>query len=159
MPMRHTCQPSPPPPTYKLRVGKSWKVFAAGPEFLPSSDPVFRGGSDVAEASQVDAVGFEHAARDHTFVHLVGTVIDAGRTFVAVPESQRRVIGHAERAVDLDGPVQDPLEHTRDVELDERDIFAEFVLPVDLPGGLEDHQARRFDLRPRLRDPLLNLSL
>jgi len=63
--------------------------------------------------------------------------------------------------VGLDGAVEHPEEGVGDDELDHRDVVARGVsaVPVDAPGGVEDEEARGVDLRPALRDPLLDGAL
>src|SRR5690606_33983875 len=59
--------------------------------------------------ADLEAIGLEELAGNRGLVHLVGAVEDATRALVAEEPRQRRVIGHAQRAVDLDGAVEDAL--------------------------------------------------
>ena len=62
------------------------------------------------------------------------------------------------RAVHLDRAVDDGVDHLRHLHLDLRDLLASGLLPdsVDLPRGVQHRQARRVDLDPRARDPVLH---
>src|SRR6266568_3221899 len=84
-------------------------------------------------------VALQQPARGGDLVDLVRAVVDAGAALVGPPAGQRRVVGDAERAVDLDGAVEHGLQHAGDEELDERDLDLRGAeaLAVDLPGGVE----------------------
>jgi len=87
----------------------------------------------------------------------VGAVVDARGALVAIPEGQRRLVGHAHRAMHLNGPVEHVLEHFGHVELDQRDAVAGGVgaVAVDLLRRLQDQQPRRVEaisIDPNIRD-------
>ena len=48
----------------------------------------------------------------------VGAVVDARGALVAIPEGQRRLVGHAHRAMHLNGPVEHVLEKIGKTSLD-----------------------------------------
>ncbi len=89
---------------------------------------------------------------------LVSAVVDARSALVAVVVGEDGVVGHAERAVDLDRTVDRGGERLGGEELDERDLLARGVSAFGLhfPRGVEDHQARRVDLGACLGDEVLD---
>ena len=71
---------------------------------------------------------------------------------------QRRVVGHPERAVDLDRAVEDVHDDVGGDDLDHRDLAPGLALAlgVHLPGRHQGQQAGLLDLHPRLGDEVLD---
>src|SRR5207248_1655516 len=95
--------------------------------------------------------------RDDRLVHLVGPVREAQHAKVAPHARERRVVGDAERAVHLDGPVEHVHADVGGDHLDHRDLLPRLLLAdrVHLPGGVQDEEPRLVDLHARRRDHLL----
>src|SRR5436190_20317363 len=98
------------------------------------------------------------AASDHHLVDLVGAVGDPEHPREAPHPGQRGVVGHPQRTVDLDRPVEDVHDHVRGHHLDHRDLLAGGALAggVHLPGREHRQQARLTDLHPALGDEVLD---
>ena len=103
-------------------------------------------------------VAAEDSAAEGGLVDFVGPVVDAGCAFVAVPVGQDRVVGDAERAVNLDGRVDGVQHRVGDRELDGRDLVTGGLgaVAVDHPGGVEGLEACTADLGVELRGPVLD---
>ena len=119
-----------------------------------------RGGSGTCSVgSSAGPVALQHLAGDGDLVHLVRAVVDAGGAGVAVHRLERQVGGVAERAVDLDGPVDHVVEHLGAPELDHADldagvavVLAGGVQLVHLPRRVQREQAGRLHLGVALGD-------
>ena len=76
-----------------------------------------------------------------------------------IPPGQRRIVGHPQRAVRLNGAIEDPLQRIRHEHLDVRDLFAGRLLsvPRHARGSIHHHQSRRMNLDARIRNPELHL--
>ena len=100
-------------------------------------------------------------AGDAVPVHLVGSVVEACGAGGAIHELQRQIRAVAERAVDLDGAVDDVVQDAGAEELDQRDVLARRggSLLVDPPGGVQRHQSQCLDLGGRIGDPVAHCLL
>ena len=76
--------------------------------------------------------------------------------------AERHLVGHAERAVHLQRPGGDVVQHLRHRHLHRRDVVAHLlvvVVLVDLPRGAQHEQAELLDLDPGVGDHLLHQLL
>src|SRR5439155_22298340 len=101
----------------------------------------------------------QEPAGDHHAVDLVGPVVEAGVAGFAVHLLEWRVCGDAERAVDLDGPVDHVVEHAGAPELDEADLDPGLTSLVHGPRRVERHHPGGLDLGCRLGHVPLDLAL
>src|SRR5215208_1162193 len=97
------------------------------------------------------------AGGDDHLVHLVGAVGQPQHPQMPPQARQRRVVGHAERPMNLDRPVEHVHHHVRGGHLGQRDRLPRLALAVGvhLPGGVQDEPARGIDLDPRRGDEVL----
>ena len=90
---------------------------------------------------------------------LVRAVVDAAGAGMHGHLREGGRVGQAERAVHLDGPVDDLVQDARRVELEQRDFDARLRALVDLPGAVHRQEPARLDSRGRVRDPVLHRLL
>src|SRR5215213_9601972 len=98
----------------------------------------------------------QDAAGDHHPVHLVRPVVDPAGARLHRHPRERRLVGEAARAVNLDRAVDHRVQDAGGVELDDRDLDARFVAGVDLVRGVERHEPARLDLGGAVGDPVLD---
>src|SRR5215472_15869346 len=124
-----------------------------------SATAMRRGG--VREVSSRGAVAREDAASDRHLVNLVGAVVDARESGLAIEHRERMVLRHSRGAEHLHGTIDHRVEHARTEELDEGDLLecGAGALAVDLPCRVERHQARGLDVGPALCNPVLDVRL
>ena len=90
---------------------------------------------------------------------LVGAVGEASPAGVQVHVGEGRVGGVAERTVDLDRAVDDPVEGIGDEVLRHRHLALEVVAAIDLVGRVQDHQLGLVQLHGRVGDHPLHALL
>ena len=104
-------------------------------------------------------VGRDRALGDAHLVDLVGAVGEAGPAGLLEHVGERRVGRVAERAVHLDGPVDDPPQAVGHEVLGHRHLGREVEPVLDLVGGVQHHQLALVHLHGRVGDQPLDALL
>ena len=86
----------------------------------------------------------QNPAADTDSVNLIRSVVNPGGAFTPIVHGNGCVIGHTQPAVNLQGPVQNPLHGIGHVEFYDRYVFHGILdaLVFYGPGGIEHHQTR-----------------
>jgi DNA-binding MarR family transcriptional regulator len=100
----------------------------------------------------------EETAGNALAVHLVRAVVDACRARVSIHLLEWEVRRVTETSVGLERAVDDVVQHHRAEVLDLGNLRASRrrSADIDLPRGLQRHEARRLHLGARVRDPILD---
>src|SRR5699024_8186845 len=128
----------PTPPSWPRSVRRSPRGCGSP---TPGGSSVDRGPAARRSDGEVPAppvaVGPQDAAGYRLDVHLVGPVVDAGRTSVAVHATQRGVVGEPGGAMSLNGAVDDIVEHAGPDDLDRADLHTGITAAVHRRRGVQ----------------------
>ena len=83
--------------------------------------------------------GLQQMPGDAGQMDFIGSIVDAGGAFLAVEEAEDGVVGDTQCAVDLDGAVNNVVEHPCSPEFDKTDFGASFTPRINGARGVESH--------------------
>src|SRR2546426_2768381 len=114
----------------------------------------------ISSAMSISSGSAEQRARNHHAVDCGRALADAAHARLTVPALERKLLGDAVAAVNLDRGVHDAPEHLARVELGDRRLDARVLTAISLPRAVPDEPAARADLDLGIREhPLDGLAL
>ena len=89
-------------------------------------------------------------------MYLAGAIVDPEGPHLPVEDGKGNILAHAQGAGDLKRPVHRPVHRLGDKDLGHGGLVADPLPPVQLPGGVPDHEAGGVELHVAVGDHELN---
>src|SRR5687767_5570812 len=80
--------------------------------------------------------GLDYSVGHHLAMNFIGTVVNPGRTGIAIEHLKRSVFGITQCPMDLDRAINHVVQDSRTKEFDYRNLDSRVVTSIQFPGGV-----------------------